>query len=97
MTAWNAKALHLRRWAPRRKHCRSKKLCNFTVAQGRLRPRHVCDRRERKRIAAEEMGAKAAALQQQNSHLKSLLENKNLEKELLARWCPISLPGIFVK
>jgi hypothetical protein len=86
MTAWSAKAFYLRRWAPRWKHCRRKKLCDFTVAQGRLRLRHVYDRRERKRIAAEEMGAKAAALQQQNSYLKSLLEDKNLEKQLLARW-----------
>ena len=94
MTAWSAKALQLRRRASRRKHRRRTKLCSFTVAQGRLRPRHVHDCRERKRIAAEEMGAKAAALQQQNSYLENLLENKNLEKQLLARWRPISLPGI---
>jgi hypothetical protein len=50
-------------------------------------------RRERKRIAAEELGAKAEALQQRNSYLKALLENKDLEKQLLARWRPISLPA----
>ena len=94
MTAWSAKALQLRRWTPRQKHCSNTKLCNFTVAQGRLRLRHVHDCRERKRVAAEEMGPKAAALQQQNSYLKSLLENKNHEKQLLARWRPVSLPGI---
>ena len=44
----------------------------------------VC--RERKRLEAEQMSARAGALQQQNAHLKGLLAHRNQEKHLLARW-----------
>lgn len=96
MTARSARALQRGRWAPRRKHCSRKELCNLSVAQGRLRLRHYQCRRERKRIMVEEMDAKADALEQHNSYLRSVLENLDLEKQLLARWRPISLPGTIV-
>ena len=41
--------------------------------------------RERKRLEAEQMSARAGALQQQNARLKELLAHKNQEKHLLAR------------
>jgi hypothetical protein len=40
----------------------------------------------------EEMDAKADALEQHNSYLRSVLENLDLEKQLLARWRPIKAP-----
>ena len=41
--------------------------------------------RERKRLEAEQMSARAGALQRQNAHLKELLAHRNQEKHLLAR------------
>ena len=41
--------------------------------------------RERKRLEAEQMSARASTLQQQNAHLKQLLAHRNQEKHLLAR------------
>lgn len=40
--------------------------------------------RERRRIAFGEMGARADALEQDNSYLAGLLDNKNQQKQLLA-------------
>ena len=40
----------------------------------------------------EETNAKADALEQHNSYLRSGLENLDLEKQLLARWRPIKAP-----
>ena len=41
--------------------------------------------RERRRIEVGEMGPRADVLEQENGYLKSLLNDKDKEKQLLAR------------